>query len=224
MDASVARLRALGPRCDCHEKHPRKRVVLTGGPGAGKTAVLELVRRHFCEHVLVLPEAAGLVYGGGFPRTEETEGHRCGQRAIFHVQRELEAFADAADNSAIVLCDRGTLDGLAYWRGAPAEMMEQVGTTIERELSRYDLVIHMRTPPPNEYNHSNRLRVETPQQAAEIDRRIEEVWRAHPHRVFIQSADDFLAKASYAIRLLRDQLPACCRHHADTNLTDDLVV
>jgi predicted ATPase len=44
--------------------HP-KLVVLTGGPGAGKTALLEVVRRHFCEHVVVLPEAASIVFGGG---------------------------------------------------------------------------------------------------------------------------------------------------------------
>lgn len=45
--------------CPCKEPHERRRVVLTGGPGAGKTAVLELIRRSFCEHVKVLPEAAG---------------------------------------------------------------------------------------------------------------------------------------------------------------------
>lgn len=38
--------------------HKRRRVVLTGGPGAGKTATLELIRQSFCEHVHVLPEAA----------------------------------------------------------------------------------------------------------------------------------------------------------------------
>jgi nucleoside-triphosphatase THEP1 len=43
-----------------------RRVVLTGGPGGGKTAVLELVQRTLCEHVKVLPEAAGMVFRGGF--------------------------------------------------------------------------------------------------------------------------------------------------------------
>lgn len=38
-------------------RHKRKTIVLTGGPGAGKTAVLELVRQQFCAHVEVLPEA-----------------------------------------------------------------------------------------------------------------------------------------------------------------------
>ena len=54
--------------CTCGETHPRRRIVLTGGPGAGKTAVLELVRLYFCRHVHVLPEAAGIVFSGGFPR------------------------------------------------------------------------------------------------------------------------------------------------------------
>lgn len=54
--------------CECKEPHKRRRVVLTGGPGAGKTATLELIRQSFCEHVKVLPEAAGILFGGGFPR------------------------------------------------------------------------------------------------------------------------------------------------------------
>jgi len=33
--------------CSCREVHARKCLVLTGGPGAGKTAVLELVRQYF---------------------------------------------------------------------------------------------------------------------------------------------------------------------------------
>ena len=40
--------------CPCSEPHQRRRVVLTGGPGAGKTAVLELIRQAFCERVRVL--------------------------------------------------------------------------------------------------------------------------------------------------------------------------
>lgn len=34
--------------CECSENHQPRRVVLTGGPGAGKTAVLELIRQSFC--------------------------------------------------------------------------------------------------------------------------------------------------------------------------------
>ena len=71
--------------CACTTPHRRKRIVLTGGPGAGKTAVLELVRQEFCAHVQILPEAAGIVFGGGFPRTGSLEWRRGAQRAIFSI-------------------------------------------------------------------------------------------------------------------------------------------
>ena len=80
--------------CDCNERHVPRRVVLTGGPGAGKTAVLELIRLFFCEHVKTLPEAAGIVFGGRFPRSDRPPLRQAAQRAIYHVQRELEAVAD----------------------------------------------------------------------------------------------------------------------------------
>ncbi len=130
--------------CDCTERHVRRRVVLTGGPGAGKTAVLELIRLFFCEHVRTLPESAGIIFGGHFPRDGRLEIRQAAQRAIYHVQRELESTEDV-DNSAVVLCDRGTVDGAAYWIGA-GDLWSAVGTTREAELARYDTVIHMRTP------------------------------------------------------------------------------
>src|SRR4249919_3713171 len=101
-------------RCGCTAVHARRRIALTGGPGAGKTALLEMVRQAFCSHVRILPEAASIVFGGGFPREDDLACERASQRAIYHVQRELEASADA-HNAAIVLCDRGTVDGSAYW-------------------------------------------------------------------------------------------------------------
>jgi predicted ATP-binding protein involved in virulence len=80
---------------ECAAVHERRRVVLTGGPGAGKTAVLELIRQSFCKHVKVLQEAAGVIFGGGFPREEDPECKRAAQRATFYVQRELENAADS---------------------------------------------------------------------------------------------------------------------------------
>jgi hypothetical protein len=47
---------------------------LTGGPGAGKTAVLELVRQSFCQHIKVLPETASILLGGGFPHRGTVDG------------------------------------------------------------------------------------------------------------------------------------------------------
>lgn len=195
--------------CSCGAHPETRRIVLTGGPGAGKTAVLELVRHAFCRHVRILPEAAGIIFGGGFPREPGSATRRAVQRAIFHVQRELEAVADA-DGAAIVLCDRGTLDGSAYWPG-PGELCEEVGTTIERELARYSVVIHLRTPSQNGgYDQKNPLRVETAAEASVIDKRIEEVWAGHPRRYIVPATHDFLSKAAEAITILRREVPVCC--------------
>lgn len=196
--------------CHCTERHDTKRVVLTGGPGAGKTAVLEFMRLAFCRHVVILPEAAGVLFSGGFPRDDAPVRLRAAQRAIFHVQRQLEA-STAEDNAAIVVCDRGTPDGSAYWPG-PGTLWEEVGTTLDDELARYDAVIHLRTPGEmNGYNYRNPLRKETPQQALEIDQRIGALWSRHPRYTEVPATDDFLVKARHALEHLREEVPPCCR-------------
>ena len=154
--------------CDCRHRHVPRRVVLTGGPGAGKTAVLELIRLFFCEHVKTLPEAAGIVFGGRFPRSDSPPLRQPAQRAIYHIQRELESVADTED-AAVVLCDRGTVDCAAYWIGE-GDLFSSVGTTHAAELARYDAVIHLRTPTsPDAYNRDNPLRIESIEEAAAID-------------------------------------------------------
>lgn len=206
--------------CECAAAHDRRRVVLTGGPGAGKTAVLELIRQSFCEHVRVLPEAAGVVFGGGFPREDDPECKRAAQRAIFYVQRELENAADS-HKPAVVLCDRGTIDGLAYWPGPPEDFWSSVGTARESELGRYAAVIHLRTPALDHgYNNQNPLRTESAAAAAEIDQRILQAWEAHSRRFVIESTAAFLDKAAAALEILRGEMPECCRRHAIPALSE----
>jgi predicted ATPase len=202
----------MRPHCECRDPHSQKRIVLTGGPGAGKTAVLELIRHHFCEHVHVLPESASVVFGGGFPRARDGAALRAAQRAIFYVQRELESAAEA-DNPAIILCDRGTIDGAAYWPG-PEELWPAVGTTLEGQLQRYDAVIHLRPPSARTgYNHANPLRVESAAEAASVDERLIAAWSRHPRRFIVEPSPDFLAKSRNVLEILRAELPQCCRHH-----------
>jgi predicted ATPase len=201
----------------CHcvaSAHAPRLVALTGGPGAGKTAVLEMARRCFCAHVAILPEAAGVVFGGGFPRHESDAGRRAAQRAIFHIQREVETLVIEEGRVSVALCDRGTVDGVAYWPAAPATYWDAVGTTEERELGRYRAVIHLRTPSAEQgYDHSNALRIESAREAQRLDARILKAWSAHPHRHVVESAVDFLDKAVRALALVRAELSPCCHHH-----------
>lgn len=210
-------------QCGCSDEHERRRIVLTGGPGAGKTAVLEMVRRTLCEHVRVLPESAGIVFGGGFPREDDAECRRASQRAIFHVQRELEVIGDV-HGPAIVLCDRGTIDGLAYWPGPREDFWTSTGADWDAELARYDAVIHLRTPSPAQgYNRTNPLRTESAAAAAEIDDRILGVWERHPRRYVVESSGNFFDKAATALTILRGELPECCSRYLPPNLHDPTV-
>ena len=203
--------------CECVEVHEPRQIVLTGGPGAGKTAVLELMRKTLCRHVGVLRESAGIVFGGGFPRGGNAELRRAGQRAIFYVQRELEVAARAQD-VAIALCDRGTVDGLAYWPG-PGDLWKELGTSLDEQLARYHAVVHLRTPALGDgYDHQNPLRIETAVEAAAIDTRIAEVWARHPRRFEVPASRDFLVKAARVIEIVRHELPLCCRQHPAAEL------
>ncbi len=185
----------------------KKKVVLTGGPGAGKTAVLELCQRTFPEHVRVLPESASIVFKGGFPREQTDSAKRAAQRAIFHVQSELERYAEDANQAQLVLCDRGTLDGLAYWPGSEETFFAELGTTCAEELARYDAVIHLRTPTRANGYHKDPVRIESARQAAIIDARLLTVWEKHPRRIIVESVKDFLEKAHRTIALLNAELP-----------------
>ncbi|HEX4926205.1 MAG TPA: ATP-binding protein [Bdellovibrionales bacterium] len=192
-----------------------KLVVLTGGPGAGKTAVLEMLRRLVCAHVCILPEAAGVLFTGGFTRGSNMEQVKAAQRAIYHVQRELENIAIANDQFKTIVCDRGTLDGLAYWPNHDESFFKELGISREQELARYDKVIHLRTPTLKlGYNKQNPNRTETAEQASKIDERIVNAWSGHPNRHYVNNSHDFFEKAHVALELVIKELPQCCSERA----------
>jgi hypothetical protein len=170
--------------------------------------------RSFCAHVGVLPEAASVVFGGGFPRHQSEVARQAAQRAIFHIQREVETLVVGEGEVSVGLCDRGTVDGEAYWPGSAGSYWESVKCSKEAELARYSAVIHLRTPAASQgYNREYALRVESADEAKAIDERIFAAWNGHPKRVVVESEKDFVLKASRALELVRDELASCCHHH-----------
>ncbi len=206
-----------GRPCPCNVvSHDTQLVVLTGGPGAGKTAVLELVAKVLCEHVAVLPEAASILFGGGFWRLDSRSGRMAAQRAIYHVQAELQTLVLEQKKWSMALCDRGTLDGLAYWPGKESEFFAALHTDLEKELEKYRAVIHLRSPSvENGYNFQNPVRVESAELAAKIDSKINDIWKTHPNYHVIESTDDFITKAHQAIKLIQSFVPKCCMEHLE---------
>jgi len=199
--------------CRCLQpQHNAQLVVVTGAPGSGKTAVLALMRHVFCEHVVFLPDAARIVLGSRFPRVESAAGRRAVQRAIFRVQRELERMAIDERTGAVVVCDRGTVDGSAYWPMDTSSYFAENETSHAAELARYRAVIDLRLPPAHlTYDPTNAARIERMRRAAEVDASILSLWKEHPHRYVIDAEGDFLTKATQAVAALNELVPSCCR-------------
>ncbi len=112
--------------------------------------------------------------------------------------------------AAVALCDRGTIDGAAYWPGDVRELFEGGGASVESELARYATVIHLRVPSAG-YNHDNPVRIESWAEARRIDEAIERAWDAHPRRFFVDETADFLTKLNRVVALVRAEVPDCCR-------------
>ena len=200
--------------CACGSHGAPRLVVLTGGPGAGKTAVLEVVRRELCSHVVVLPEAASILWSGGFPRRQTMAARTAAQRVIVRLQIEMQRMVIEEGHAALILCDRGTLDGLAYWPRSEAEYFAAFDSDRERELARYAAVIQLQPPSAAHGYRSEGHRTETAVEAAAIDLRIGRAWSGHPHHVFVESQEDFLVKLRRTVDVIRSHLPACCRRPA----------
>ncbi len=191
-------------------------IVITGGPGAGKTAVLEMAKKVLCEHVAILPEAASIVFGGGFWRLQSASAKMAAQSAIFHIQAEMENLVSSENKWTVGLCDRGTLDGLAYWPDGEATFWKMSRTKASQEYKKYFAVIHLRSPSVQfGYNQINPLRIETSLQASAIDEKIANAWAGHKNYHAIASTENFLTKAQAALKIISKYIPDCCKGSQD---------
>lgn len=183
----------------------RCRIVVTGGPGGGKTTAADLFRRELGDCVVVVPESATLLFAGGFPRCKEADAGRAAQAAIHHVQKNLEDVQSARYPGRVLLCDRGTIDGAAYWPGTPDDFFRHMGTTFDAELARYDAVVFFETAAVGEISieGGNPVRNESLDEARALDRNLRELWAKHPRFTMVPHSASFLAKLTFGLAAIR---------------------
>ena len=177
------------------------RIVLTGGPCAGKTTAMSWIQNSFRKMgwaVLFVDEtAAQLISGGAAPWL--CSSTREFQLQLLRLQLAKEAaftgVARAMDAGKIlIVCDRGAMDNRAYMTGEEFRWVMQTLGTGEVELrDQYDAVMHLVTAAKGavKYYRTSDVRKEPPEKAAELDDRLIAAWTGHPHLRVIDNSTGF---------------------------------
>lgn len=181
----------------------RRKLAITGGPSGGKTTLIDSLQKDMGPQVASVPEAASILYRGGFPRRTSTPLQKHVQRAIYFTQFELETIYEAENREKLIICDRGSIDGLAYWPDTDESFFKSLNTNLQTELARYDWVLHLDTAPRNGYDIHNPIRIESFAEAIKVNNRILQAWSAHPQRIIIRNEIDFFAKMSTCVTIVK---------------------
>ena len=175
------------------------KVVITGGPCAGKTTALakltEILEKRG-ESVVICEETATYFIKAGLkPFGDEKSKLKLinFQRLILNGQLAkeelcLEGAKCIPNENIVVLFDRGALDNRAYLEDEEfEELMLEKGITEEELIERYDLVIHLvSTAVDKEECYKNsQERIEPPEVARRLDYKTVRTWRNHPHHIVI---------------------------------------
>ncbi len=187
-------------------KQQIKKIALTGGPGGGKSTAAELFKLEFKDFISLVPEVATLLFRGGYPRVDSSLVIENIQKSIFHVQGNIEDTYATLFPHHTLLCDRGTVDGGAYWPKGPEDFFKTMGTTLDKELKRYDAVIFFETAAAGglAIELGNPVRNEDQIKAIEIDLKLKDLWSKHPHFVYIKNEPSFLKKILAGIKAMDD--------------------
>jgi predicted ATPase len=168
-----------------------KIVVLTGGPGGGKSSFLADIRRDpdLVDRVVILPEAIHAAM-----RSSVGPHEPLFQRLVVNLQKGIEqAMAQSLDGEdRVLLTHRGTLDPLAFClaNGWTEELfLRTTGVCLAEEYRRYYGVIHLVSTAVGAQQfyrfRPEEHRPETPGEAAILDEHLGRIWGQHPryHRI-----------------------------------------
>lgn len=196
------------------------KLVLTGGPCAGKTEILsrltQILEARGYKIITVFEAATALILNGIHPSNEISLDEF--QNFVFDIQKNNEdLFTKAADyyndDKVIVFYDRGLLDGCAYVDKETTfkSILEKRNMTFADVYSRYDAILHLVTAadgaekfyqwndPSKEGVGNNAARSESPAEARQKDKATLNAWIGHPHLRVFDNSTDFEGKINRVI-------------------------
>lgn len=181
------------------------KIVLTGGPCAGKTTGISWVVDHFTKlgyKVLVVSETATEMINGN-AKPWEISGVDF-QVALYNMtkakEKSYEDFAEKSDfEKVLIVCDRGALDGESYLSEDDKPIWyNRLGLSATEMMSDYDAVFHLVTAAKGAEEYytkaNNSARIESLEEAIVSDERTLNSWTGHPHLRIIDNSGDFELK------------------------------
>ena len=201
-----------------------KKIVLTGGPCAGKTTALVKIVEYFSGmgyKVFTVPEVPTLFSTAGWNYlTPNRKLYYEGERAILETQLTLEdqfqQLAEVCSKPVLIVCDRGALDISAYI--TPEEWDEitaMAGSDAGALMKRYDAVLHLVSAADGAEQYyttaTNATRYEKADEeglrvARALDKKVINAWSGHSHLRVINNHDDFNAKLNRVIKEISNVL------------------
>ena len=194
------------------KKKSISKIVITGGPCAGKTTGMSWIQNAFTARgytVLFIPEiATELISGGVATWTCGSNGEyqKCQLKLQMEKEKVFEYAARTMDSEKIlIVCDRGALDNKAYMTDAEfAVAANYVGANEVELRDGYDAVFHLVTAAKGAQKFyttaNNTARTETPEEAAALDDKLIAAWTGHPHLRIIDNAEGFEEKMKCLIK------------------------
>lgn len=191
------------------------KIVITGGPCAGKTTGLSWIQNAFTKlgyTVLFVPETATeLISGGVTPKVcdSNVSFQKCQMRLQLEKERVFEQAARSIKAEKIlIVCDRGTIDNKAYMNEVEfAQVLEDIGTTEVQLRDSYDAVFHLVTAAKGAKEfyttENNKARTESAEEAAALDDKLISAWTGHPHLRVIDNSTSFEDKLKRLIAEIR---------------------
>lgn len=196
---------------------PLYKFVISGGPCGGKTTALARVFSYLRERnfeVINVPEAYTILNSNGMSFDFfTTEGmSQIIQGTVLDVMLTLEDGVErvlkARGKPAVMICDRGTMDGSVYV--SPQEfqnIMDERNTDIvQLRDNRYDAAFHMVTAAdgaePYYTLENNKVRHESKEDARKADRLTQRAWCGHPHLYVIDNSTDFEGKMNRLVDII----------------------
>lgn len=195
-----------------------KRIVLTGGPGSGKTTVIERIKKVYEEEgykVLVVDETASYLINMGLRPFGTNQIPMIDfQELVMKFQLGKENVIKRAidflkDEKVIVIYDRGALDNRAYINEEEFnEVLSRLNdeTSIQELMDRYDLIINLVSRKDFYTRDNNKARSEDADLALELGKKTLNAWLGHKNIKIVLPKDELENKIKEVLNIINEEL------------------